>query len=656
MNATMDAMQKLFYADPQFQKDAHVKSYDEYLELWEDADRNPETFWGKLASENINWIKKYDRVLNANNAPFYSWFENGKLNIADQCIDRHLRNNASKTAIIWESESGKATYITYQDLQKSVNKFANILKLDFDIKKGDRIVLYMPMIPEAIYAMLACARIGAIHVVVFGGFSAEVLRDRITDTSAKLIITADGAFRRGSPYMLKPIVDEALGIINLKHVPKVLVIRHNNKKISMEKNRDYEFNILFSNSSEKIKSEPMDSEDISFILHTSGSTGKPKGIVHTTAGYILWAQYTTKLVFDIKDDSIFWCTADIGWITGHTYGVYGPLANGITLVMYEGVPTFPDNGRWWSIIEKHKITQFYTAPTAIRLLKRLAPLEPYKHNLSSLRVLGTVGEPIDPEAWLWYYRTVGGGRCPIVDTWWQTETGGHIIAPLPGAIPTKPGSATMPLPGISAEILDTDGARVKNNEHGYLCITRPWPSMLRSIWGDDKRYKKSYFESMSSSCNKKHIYFSGDGAYYDENGYIIVTGRTDDVMNISGHRLSSAEIESALTSHQKIAEAAVVSKSDDITGESIVAYVIIKSEQEYSYPIIEQELNMVIRKEIGPIVSIKHLVVVPGLPKTRSGKVLRRVLRSIARGEQPSQDLPTIEDPEIVDIIYRLSR
>ena len=645
-------MQKLFHPNSEFQKDAHIKSFDEYLDLWKKADENPEVFWGDLAEKNINWIKKYDKVLNTENAPFYSWFEGGKLNIADQCIDRHLKDKSEKIAIIWESESGGYKNITYSELQKSVNKLSNLLKNKFDIKKGDRVVLYMPMIPEAIYAMLACARIGAIHVVVFGGFSAEVLRERIIDTDAKLIITADGAFRRGQPYMLKPIVDDALS--KLKSGKKVLVVKRNNQKVSMKKDVDYDYEKLVKNSSEEINSESMDSEDIAFILHTSGSTGKPKGIKHTIAGYILWAQYTTKMVFDIKPNSIFWCTADVGWITGHTYGVYGPLANGITLVMYEGVPTYPDNGRWWNIIERHKISQFYTAPTAIRSLKRVAPDEPKKYDLSSLRVLGTVGEPIDPEAWLWYYNVVGQGKCPIVDTWWQTETGGHIIAPLPGAIPVKPGSATMPLPGISAEILDINGVRVKDDEHGYLCITKPWPSMLRSIWGDDKRYKNAYFESISLKDKSSHIYFSGDGAYYDEHGYIVVTGRTDDVMNVSGHRLSSAEIESAISSHNKIAEVAVVSKPDEITGESVVAYVIIKPEEKYSHPELLKELDTILRKEIGPIVKINQLIVAPGLPKTRSGKILRRILRPIARGEEPTQDLSTIEDPKIVAMIQNL--
>lgn len=645
-------MAELFHPDPIFQKNAHIKSFNEYLQLCKKADESPEVYWGDLAQKNISWIKKYEKVLNSDKAPFYSWFDGGKLNIADQCIDRHLEERANKVAIIWESEFGESIKITYKNLKKSVNKFSNVLKQDFNIKKGDRVVIYMPMIPEAIFAMLACTRIGAIHVVVFGGFSAEVLRERITDTKAKLVITADGAFRHGKPYMLKPIVDEALKKINAKKQIRVLVIKHNQQKISIVKNQDYDYRSLIKSKSTTIKSEPMDSEDISFILHTSGSTGKPKGIKHTTAGYILWAQYTTKMVFDIKEDSVFWCTADVGWITGHTYGVYGPLANGVTLVMYEGMPTFPDSGRWWKIIEKYGVTQFYTAPTAIRYLKKSGPNEPLKYNLSSLKVLGTVGEPINPEAWIWYHNSIGGSHCPIVDTWWQTETGGHIVSPLPGATPTRPGSATLPLPGISAEILDAGGSKVKQGEQGFLCITKPWPSMFRSIWQDDRRYINSYFDVIKNKKDNKYIYFSGDGAFYDENGYIVVTGRTDDVMNVSGHRVSSAEIESAIASHTKVAEVAVVSRPDNISGESIVAYIVPENDHENLNGLeIVAELNVILAKKIGPIIKINTLVVIPELPKTRSGKVLRRLLMSIARNEQPTQDLSTIENPDIIKII-----
>lgn len=647
-------MTKLYYPDPEFQKNANIKSIDEYNELWANADKNPELYWGSLALKKLNWIKKYDRVLNDEKAPFYSWFEGGKLNIADQCIDRHIDSRGDKVAIIWESESGDTKNITYKDMLDSVNKTANILQQDFGIKKGDRVVIYMPMIPEAIYSMLACARIGAIHVVVFGGFSAEVLRERIIDTQAKIVITADGSYRRGKPYMLKPIVDEALNYTDIDKDIKVMVVRHNNQTIKLKKNRDYDYSILLKNKLSTIESCVMNSEDISFILHTSGSTGKPKGIKHSTAGYILWAQYTTEIVFDFKKDDVFWCTADIGWITGHTYGVYGPLANGATILIYDGVPTFPDSGRWWSVIEKHKVNQFYTAPTAIRLLKKNDPDAPLKYDLSSLKVIGTVGEPIDPEAWSWYYKFIGNSRCPIVDTWWQTETGGHAISPLPGATPIKSGSATMPLPGISAEILDINGRRVGNGEYGFLCITKPWPSMLRSVWNDDNRYINSYYDVIRSGDDNKYIYFSGDKAFYDENGYIVVTGRTDDVMNISGHRINSAEIESAILSHAKFAEAAVVSCLDDISGEAVVAFIVPKGDYKKlnikELDVID-ELNMILARKIGPIIKIKIMLFVSGLPKTRSGKVLRHLLRTIARNEKITQDLSTIEDPSIIGAI-----
>jgi acetyl-CoA synthetase len=537
----------------------------------------------------------------------------------------------------------------------SVNKFANLLVNEFGIKKGDRVALYMPMIPETVFAMLACARIGAVHVAVFGGFSAEVLSERIIDTNARAIITVDGSFRRGKPYMLKPIVDTALEKCPPNVCARVLVIEHNHQKTTFIPERDHLYHTLVQHQKRTFTSEPMDSEDTSFILHTSGSTGRPKGIRHTIAGYILWAQYTTEMVFDLKKDDVFWCTADVGWITGHTYGVYGPLAAGATVLIYEGVPNYPDAGRWWKNIEKHRVTQFYTAPTAIRSLHMAGPNEPKRYDLSSLKILGTVGEPIDPEAWLWYYYFVGGGRCPIIDTWWQTETGGHIIAPLPGATPTKPGSATLPLPGIHAEILDAAGRRLGQGERGFLCITKPWPSMFRSIWHDDDRYAKAYFNIIKKKGSKEPVYFSGDGAFYDQDGYIVVTGRTDDVMNVSGHRISSAEIESAATRHEKVAEAAAVGCPDNITGENIVVYVVCQAD--YTSADTTQllnELNEIMAKEIGPIIKIKTLIAVPGLPKTRSGKILRRILRSIARSEQLPVELSTIEDAAVVEIIQEL--
>lgn len=642
-------MPSLYNPNPELQKNTVINSMDKYYQLWQHANENPEEYWGALAKEKITWKQDYSEVLNINKAPFYSWFNGGKLNVVDQCVDRHLEKNSQKTAIIWESESKEIRNISYQELSISVNKFANLLSEDLKIKKGDRVVIYMPMIPEAIFAMLACAKIGAIHVVVFGGFSAEVLRERILDTDASLIITADGAYRRGKTYTLKPIVDKAIDESTEEIQAKVLVIKHNNEKITTYE-RDYDYNQLIHKKEITHESELMDSEDTLFILHTSGSTGKPKGIKHTTAGYILWAQYTSEIVFNLKKDDIFWCTADIGWVTGHTYGIYGPLAIGTTILMYEGVPTHPDNGRWWDIIERHRVTQFYTAPTAIRMLHKSGPEDPSKYDLSSLKILGTVGEPIDPTAWDWYYNSVGGGHCPIVDTWWQTETGGHIIAPLPGATPIKPGSATLPLPGVNVEILNAKGEKVTQGEHGFLCITKPWPSMFRSIWQDDNKYINSYFDIIKS--DDKHIYFSGDGAYYDEDGYITITGRTDDVMNISGHRISNVEVESVIATHPKVAEVAIVSQLDNISGESIVAYVTLNNDyiSNNKFELLD-ELNDNLAKSIGRIIKIQKIFIVPSLPKTRSGKVLRRSLRSIARHEQVLQDFSTIENPEIIKII-----
>jgi acetyl-CoA synthetase len=500
--------------------------------------------------------------------------------------------------------------------------------------------------------MLACAKIGAIHSIVFGGFSAEALRDRIQDAQARLVITADGAFRRGKPYMLKPVVDEALSE-GCESCEKVLIVQRNFEDIDYVPGRDYVYNEMIMNESQHCDPEWMDAEDPLFLLYTSGSTGKPKGVQHSSAGYILWAQYTMEHVFDVKENDTFWCTADVGWITGHTYIVYGPLAMGATTIMYEGVPTFPDVGRWWKMIEEHRVNQFYTAPTAIRLLHKQGANEPRKYDLSSLKVLGTVGEPINPDAWMWYYNEIGGGKCSIVDTWWQTETGGHMITPLPGATPIKPGSATFPLPGIMAEIIDENGNPTPKGEKGFLCITKPWPSMIRTIWGDDERFKKSYF----GDCKKdgKPVYFSGDGAMYDDDGYIIITGRTDDVINVSGHRLGTAEIEAVLGHHPNVAEVAVVGRPDPIKGEGIFAYIVIKGEDTIGEEVsMIQELNKLIAKEIGNIAKLDAIRFVPGLPKTRSGKIMRRILRSIAKGEEITQDTSTLEDPSIVEKIQNL--
>lgn len=642
----------IFDPSPEIKKVASIKSMDEYWDLVKKAEDDFEGFWDKYAKEKIDWFEPYEKVLDESGAPFYKWFVGGKLNVSYQCIDRHLEKRKNKAAIIWEGELGEKRVITYLELYNEVNRFANLLKNRFNIKKGDRVVIYMPMIPEAAFAMLACARIGAIHSVVFGGFSAEALRDRIIDADAKLIITADGAYRRGKPYLLKPVVDVALSK-DCDSVEAVLVVRRNNEEIDWKDGRDYDYNELIQEESPKCEPEILDSEDPLFLLYTSGSTGKPKGVQHSQAGYILWAQMTMEWVFDLKEEDTYWCTADIGWITGHTYIVYGPLAAGGTTIMYEGVPTYPDAGRWWRMIEEYRVNQFYTAPTAIRLLHKLGANEPQKYDLRSLRVLGTVGEPINPDAWMWYYNEVGGERCPIVDTWWQTETGGHMISPLPGATPIKPGSATFPLPGIFAEIIDENGNKKAPNEKGYLCITKPWPSMIRTIWNDPDRFVHSYF----GTCKKdgKPVYFSGDGAIYDEDGYIWITGRVDDVINVSGHRLGTAEIEAAIGHHPRVAECAVVGKPHDVKGESVFAFVVLKEDEGIADEAeITKEINDIVAKDIGAIAKVEEFAFVPGLPKTRSGKIMRRILRAIAKGEEIKQDTSTLEDPSVVEKIQEI--
>lgn len=625
----------------------------QYQSLHEHALQDPETYWGELATRLLTWNTPFNSVLDETNAPFYRWFGGGTLNLSEQCIDRHLPKRATQTALIWEGESGETRSVTYGELAGHVNRFANLLKDTFKVTKGDRVVIYMPMILEAAYAMLACARIGAVHVVVFGGFSAVALRERIIDSGAKLVITADGAFRHGEPYMLKTVVDEALEGVPKKNC-SVLVVEHNHQPLTYRKERDFKYHSLIKKQSDECPAEAMDSEDILFILHTSGSTGKPKGIIHTTAGYALWAQYTTEHVFDLHPEDRFWCTADIGWITGHTYTVYGPLMAGATTLMFEGVPTYPDANRFWQVIEKHRITQFYTAPTAIRILKKSASDGPDASDLSSLKVIGTVGEPINPAAWCWYHDKVGGGKCPIVDTWWQTENGGHLIAPLPGATPTIPGSATLPLPGISAAIIDEDGVAVAPGEKGLLCITKPWPSMLRGIWGDTdgSRYLSTYFAT-AHLADGTPVYFSGDTAYYDEHGYIVVTGRADDVMNISGHRVGTAEIEAVLSKHPLVAEAGAVSRPDELRGEEIVAFVVLQTPQLPDE--LHGELNALLKQHISAMVKVGYLFPVPGLPKTRSGKIMRRILRSIARNEPVTQDISTLDNPDLVATIEAIT-
>jgi acetyl-CoA synthetase len=638
----------IFKPNKEFAKNARIKNMCEYQELQDAAMEDYEGFWGGFAKEKLDWIKPFDNVLNESNFPFVKWFEGGKLNVSAQCIDRHLNSRKNKAAIIFEGDRGDKQIITYLELYYNVNKLANLLKNEFGVKKGERVVIYMPMIPEAAYAMLACARIGAIHSIVFGGFSAEALRDRIVDAEAKVVITADGAYRKDKPYMLKPVVDQALE--EKTTVEKVLIVERNNEDITWVAGRDYSYNELIKNQDVTCEPEVMDAEDPLFLLYTSGSTGKPKGVQHNSAGYILWAQMTMEWVFDVKENDTYWCTADVGWITGHTYIVYGPLAMGATTVMFEGVPTYPDAGRPWKMVEEYKINQFYTAPTAIRVLHKTGEDEPSKYDLSSLKVLGTVGEPIDPPAWKWYYEEVGGSRCAIVDTYWQTETGGHIVSPLPGATPIKPGCATMPLPGIMGEILDENGNKAEVGEKGLMCVTRPWPSMIRGVWGDEERFIKSYFGDVKK--DGKPVYFTGDGAIYDEDGYITITGRTDDVINVSGHRMGTAEVEAAIKKHPNVAEVAVVGKPHDIKGEGIFAYIVLKEDNGIADEVEEvKAINNVIKKEIGNIALCDDVVFVPGLPKTRSGKIMRRILRSIAKGEEITQDTSTLEDPSIVATI-----
>ena len=643
-------LKELYLPNPELAKEARIGSMEQYWYLQNSAKNDYEGFWGAFAQKKIDWFEPFEKVLDESNAPFVKWFEGGKLNVAYQCIDRHLDSRKNKAAIIFVGDRGEEIAVTYQELYKNVNRFANLLREDFGVKKGDRVVIYMPMILESAYAILACARIGAVHSIVFGGFSAEALKDRILDAEAKVVITADGAYRKSKPYMLKPVVDKALEE-NDTPVEKVLVIERNGEDVEWVEGRDYSYNELIEDKSITCEPEVMESEDPLFLLYTSGSTGKPKGVQHNQAGYILWAQMTMEWVFDVKENDTYWCTADIGWITGHTYIIYGPLAMGATTVIFEGVITYPDAGRPWQIVESLSVNQFYTAPTAIRVLHKMGEDEPGKYDLSSLKVLGTVGEPIDPTAWKWYYETVGGGKCAIVDTYWQTETGGHIVSPLPGATPIKPACATLPLPGIMAEILDPEtGEKVEPGEGGYMCITRPWPSQIRNVWGDEERYRKSYFGDVKK--DGKPVYFTGDGAVYDENGYITITGRTDDVINVSGHRMGTAEVEAAIKKHENVAAVAVVGKPHELKGEGIFAYVVLKSDDGVGDEIEEvKAINNIIKQEIGNIALCDDMIFVPDLPKTRSGKIMRRILRTLAKGEKVTQDTSTLEDPSIVETI-----
>jgi len=637
---------RLFPPSAEFSQNAHIKSAEDYQRLYDKAQANPEAFWAELAEKELDWFQKWDTVLDWQ-PPFAKWFVNGKINISHNCLDRHLTTaNKNKAAIIWEGEPGDSRTITYAQLHREVSQFANVLK-QLGVKKGDTVGIYMPMIPEAAVAMLACARIGAPHSVVFGGFSAEALRDRLNDAKAKVVITADGGFRKDSIVPLKPQVDKALENNAAPSVENVLVVQRTKQDIEMQSGRDYWWHDLQKEVSADCPAEPMDAEDVLFVLYTSGSTGKPKGVVHTTGGYNLYSHMTTKWIFDLQETDVYWCTADVGWITGHSYIVYGPLSNGATTVMYEGAPRKSNPGCFWDVVEKYGVTVFYTAPTAIRAFIKMGDEHPKARDLSSLRLLGTVGEPINPEAWMWYHQVIGGEKCPIVDTWWQTETGGVMITPLPGAIPTKPGSATRPFPGILADIVDLDGNPVKENEGGYLVVRHPWPGMMRTVYGDPDRFRRTYWEHIAPK-DGKYLYFAGDGARKDEDGYFWVMGRVDDVLNISGHRLGTMEVESALVSHPAVAEAAVVGKPDEVKGEEIVAFVTLEGGNEGSED-LNKELKKHVVGEIGAIARPGEIRFTDALPKTRSGKIMRRLLRNLAAGQEVSGDTSTLEDISVLD-------
>ncbi|MGA8007468.1 MAG: acetate--CoA ligase [Burkholderiales bacterium] len=638
---------RVFPPSPEFVKQANVSGMQAYRAMCAEAEKDFEGFWSKLAREHLLWHKPFSKTLDESNAPFFKWFYDGELNASYNCLDRHMKTQPDKVAIIFEADDGKVTKITYKALYHEVCRFANALKAQ-GIKVGDRVLVYMPMSIQVVVAMQACARIGATHSVVFGGFSAKSVQERIVDAGAVAVITADGQFRGGKEIPLKPVVDEALAMGGCDKIRSVVVYKRSGSPVKMQAGRDLWWEDAVKGQPDNCDPVWVNAEHPLFILYTSGSTGKPKGIQHSTAGYLLWCILTMKWVFDYKPSDVFWCTADVGWVTGHSYITYGPLAVGATEVMFEGVPTYPDAGRFWKIIQDHKVNVFYTAPTAIRSLIKAGGELPKKYDLSSLRILGTVGEPINPEAWIWYHETVGGGRCPIVDTWWQTETGGHLISPLPGATPTKPGSATLPLPGIFADIVDETGHPVGRGKGGILVIKRPWPSMLRTIWGDPERYKKTYFPQDF----KGKLYLAGDGASTDEEGYFRIVGRIDDVLNVSGHRLGTMEIESALVANSKlVAEAAVVGRPDDLTGEAIVAFVVTKGPRPHGEEAkkVAQELRNWVAKEIGPIARPKEIRFGDNLPKTRSGKIMRRLLRSLAKGEEITQDVSTLENPAILD-------
>ena len=625
--------QRVFPPPPAFSAQARVKSMAEYQALYDEADRDPEGFWGRIAKE-LDWSEPFTKVLEWN-CPWAKWFTGGKTNLSHNCLDRHLTTwRKNKAAIIWEGEPGEVRTLTYQQLHSEVSKCANVLK-SLGVKKGDRVAIYMGMSPELAIALLACARIGAPHTVIFGGFAPQALIDRINDAQCSCVITQDGSFRRGTEIRLKPIVDEALP--QCASVHSVLVYQRSNTPQQMTPGRDHWWHELMANASDECAPEPVDSEHPLFLLYTSGTTGKPKGILHTTGGYSVFSYATAQWIFDFRDDDIFWCTADIGWVTGHSYIVYGPLQNGATVVMYEGNPMFPQPDRFWEMIDRHKVTIFYTAPTAIRAFMRLGEQWPARHSMKSLRLIGSVGEPINPEAWMWYRSIIGHDRCPIIDTWWQTETGACMISPMPGATPTKPGSCTRPLPGVSVEVVTREGEPVPAGSGGYLIIKKPWPGMLRTIYNDPDRYVQQYWSQIPGA------YFTGDGARQDADGYVWIMGRVDDVINVSGHRLSTMEVESALVSHPLVVEAAVVGRPDEIKGQAISAFVTLQAGREPSDQ-RKVELRNWVAKEIGSLAKPDDIRFTDSLPKTRSGKIMRRLLRELAAGNEVKGDVTTLED------------
>ena len=629
--------QRKFEPSAEFQKKAHIKSLEEYERLYKESVEQPEKFWGDVAKE-LHWFKPWGKVLEWN-APWAKWFEGGQINLAYNCLDRHVQSGrANKTALLWEGEPGDLRTLTYQQLLTEVKKFSNVL-LSLGIKKGDRIAIYMGMTPELPIAMLACARIGAPHSIIFGGFSANSLVDRINDAQAVAVITQDGSHRRGNEVKLKATVDEA--VANTPSIKNVIVYKRTGSAVEMKPGRDHWWHELMAKASDQHEAEPLDAEHPLYILYTSGTTGKPKGVVHTTGGYSVGTYLTTKIVFDLREEDVYWCTADIGWVTGHSYIVYGPLQNGATVVMYEGAPNFPEPDRFWSIIDRHKVTVFYTAPTAIRTFIKWGDSWPNKHKMDSLRLLGTVGEPINPEAWMWYRETIGHDRCPIVDTWWQTETGMIMISPIPGAIAAKPGSATKPFFGVVPEVVTLDGKPVPEGSGGYLVMRKPWPAMLRTIWGDPERYKSQYWSQIPGS------YFTGDGARRDKDGYYWIMGRVDDVINVSGHRLSTMEVESALVAHPKVAEAACVGRPDELKGQAISAFVTLEHGNMPSDE-LKKELRDWVVKEIGALARPDDIRFSDVLPKTRSGKIMRRLLRELATSGDVKGDVTTLEDFTVI--------